>query len=809
MTALVAFPLATLFNSFSMTVLMLVLGIAGFNETVADIGIVQGATLALFYAFSGNARNLILADTSGLMASKIINTRIFLIIPLAFLAYYLSVIFGSVSMMLALVIIVRRISEWLGEIGLANYEKMNRVDLAEIVVSFEFITITIFLTLHVLGVNLAISAIPWSLSPLMATRGAKLTLSGGQRQISISTILPHFGSTVIIGVSVYVFRISITLLTDKANAGELFTAFAMGGVIPTIIGQALAPTLLHRFGYSVFKRWLLCLSVSMLMMGLAVITLSKNPADWLFTFGHSQEFFLAVGYSMVGGAIMSVAVVIRSRLAQGSEGRLVFGPDLMSNVLVIACVPFLYKVFGVESLVVMYCLSSILNIVFIWGSAQGQRFDGTYIIVILLAITSFLIFPLFFLIDGSVFTNPSFNFDTMGNISRLPIPISLLALFVGIAVLNNYVAATHTLYVVFCSVLLFMLSLFVAAENRYEYYGVKLLLLMQCVLPLFGLILGQMFGAATREPIFERSALVILLLLIPAQLASTWQLGYLNMQPLVFIFSIYQHIQYFPMIIVALVTMISLALWKEGAGYRMALSLLMPITIFQIVGSLTIMAIIGMVFGLAGFALTQIMKRESKVWALILTFVTLCCGVVYFIKILQIDTHLSMRIQDYTLIVNMTSPDELRTNGALNISNSSLSDSKNLNSWIFYSRGVVESAQTFLFGHSSPPERSLYPSANNYWLDILYNFGALAMSPIVILMFFTLRLIWQRFSVIFGNPVLIGTLMAFMYLLFFENMLKSGMRQPYPGIITFFIWGLLITRLSAESSDEKAVKEYQ
>jgi hypothetical protein len=51
--------------------------------------------------------------------------------------------------------------------------------------------------------------------------------------------------------------------------------------------------------------------------------------------------------------------------------------------------------------------------------------------------------------------------------------------------------------------------------------------------------------------------------------------------------------------------------------------------------------------------------------------------------------------------------------------------------------------------------------------------------------------------------------MAYMYLLFFENMLKSGMRQPYPGIITFFIWGLLITRLSAESSDEKAVKEYQ
>ena len=32
------------------------------------------------------------------------------------------------------------------------------------------------------------------------------------------------------------------------------------------------------------------------------------------------------------------------------------------------------------------------------------------------------------------------------------------------------------------------------------------------------------------------------------------------------------------------------------------------------------------------------------------------------------------------------------------------------------------------------------------------------------------------------------------------NMLKVGMRQPYPGIITFFLWGLLLSHLQKASS---------
>jgi hypothetical protein len=802
--ALGTFPLASLFNSFSMTALMLVLGVAGCHDAVAEIGLVQGATLALFYAFSANARNLILSDTSDLMAAKLLKARIVLLIPLSYISYYLSVVFSSVSVSLAVVLIVRRMSEWIGEIGLAEHEKMNQTEFAQQVLFLEISTLILSLVLQLIGFDLALSAIPWALAPFLAIRGAKLSWNGGKGEISFSMLLPNFGSTVIIGASVYIFRLSIVLISGKTNAGELFAAFAIGGVIPTILGQALAPSLLHRFGPSVLNRWLVFISVSMLLIALVVIELSINPNQWLLSFGHSQAFFLAVGFSIMGGAIMSIVTVFRARLIQGSEGTKVFGPDLLSNVLIIASVPFLYQAFGAESLAGMYCLSGFINIFFLWGCLQRQRLQGLYLQFALLTIASFLIFPLFFMIDGSIFRDPSLVFDTLGAISRLPVPISLLSLFVGIALLNNYVAAKRTLYVVLLSVLLLVASLLVVERSNLKYDGAKLILLMQCVLPMFGLILGQMFGAETREPIFERTALVLLLLLLPAQLIATWQLGYTIMSPLVFLFSIYQHLQYFPMIVVALVTMASLALWKQGIVTRIALTLLIPIAFVQICGSMSISAIFSMTFALTCFALTQLINRESRGWALSLILATYCCGVAY-ISIIDSGVILGHGIQPQEKAVNMTWIDKLITKDINNSMLIPLSLVSRIDNYEYYFRGVVESPQAFLFGHSSPPDRSLYPSAHNYWLDIIYNFGFLALLPLFILLLVTLKSIWKRRAEILCNPLLIGTSMAAIYLILGENMLKSGMRQPYPGIITFFIWGLLITRLDATAIDEKKV----
>ncbi len=499
---------------------------------------------------------------------------------------------------------------------------------------------------------------------------------------------------------------------------------------------------------------------------------------------------------------MSVAVVMRARLIQGADGSSVFGPDLLANVLIVASVPFFYQVFGPPSLVGLYGLSSCLNLVFLWGVGRTQRLNRSYLMAMLFGIGGLLIFPVFFLMNGSVFRDPSFVFDTGGAIYRLPVPISVLALFCGIALIGNYEAAKRALTVVFFTVLMFVASLFAATQGGSTYDGAKLILLTQFLLPMFGIILGQMYGAAAKEPIFERVALSLLLLVIPAQLAATWLAGYTLMSPMVFVFSIYQHLQYFPMIVVALVTLASLALWGNGKIARIAITILMPLAMIQIVGSMSLMAIIGMVFGLAGFVFMQIRKGESRLWAAITLVGTLFCGVGYYITTITPGLQQSLPNPTGQPIVNMSWQDKLAPVDTSTKEMHSADVRTRLDYWQYYASEVVKSPRTFLFGHKHPPDRKLYPSAHNYWLDGIYNFGTVAMLPMIFLLLWTLRTLWRWRKYILADPMLLGTSMAAVYLLLGENMIKTGMRQPYTGIITFFIWGLLIARLGIVATDK-------
>ena len=47
-----------------------------------------------------------------------------------------------------------------------------------------------------------------------------------------------------------------------------------------------------------------------------------------------------------------------------------------------------------------------------------------------------------------------------------------------------------------------------------------------------------------------------------------------------------------------------------------------------------------------------------------------------------------------------------------------------------------------------------------------------------------------------------------LYLVVVDNNFKVSFRQPYPGIITFFLWGLLIQQMSRISPAKAAPEPY-
>jgi hypothetical protein len=66
----------------------------------------------------------------------------------------------------------------------------------------------------------------------------------------------------------------------------------------------------------------------------------------------------------------------------------------------------------------------------------------------------------------------------------------------------------------------------------------------------------------------------------------------------------------------------------------------------------------------------------------------------------------------------------------------------------------------------------------------------IALFPIIWLIAFTLWKSGRHWKEISANPEFFALTGAVLFLLFVNNSLTVGLRQPYPGIVTFFLWGM-------------------
>lgn len=790
--SLLLFPLGALLNSFSMTGLLLVYGLAGQMETAADIGLVQAATLALFYAFSANGRNLVLGDATGRVGSQLLKARLLLLLPLMLASWFLSVHVGMAGGLLAGVLILRRASEWMGEIGLALHERGHAPRYAReyLVVEGGTLLLTAVVPLFT-DVPLAVCAVPWALVPLLSLRGIGAYEEGPGR-LSLRELLPHFGSTAAVGISTYVFRISIAILAGKALAGELFTAFAIGGLLPTLFGQGLAPTLAHRYRDRSLPSWLLAVPVVIVAVALGAVVVVHTQPDLVAGGRHSVQFWMASALSIAGGALMGVALMLRTRLIQNMQGGQVYGPDLMANLLIATCVPYVFYLLGPGALGGLYLLSALLNTAFYWRAGHIQDPANRDRGMLLAGVAVMLVMPVFVQLSGGLFVDKAVVFDPAGAISRLPVPLSVAGVFVGIALLGSYATAIRTLTTVFFTATLFIIGSLVVSAGVQAYEGAKLILLAQFLLPMFGLILGEMYGAASAKPWFERGAATVLLVVLPAQMLATWMTAHTVARPHVFFFSIYQHLQYFPMVVVAVTLMATMSLLKDAPPWRWAALALWPLALLHSAASLSIASASAAIAGLAFFIVYH--ARSPKHRPLVFGLAALALALAGTYASLANSGQLSRWLAkpDVDVVAEIRWSDKLAAPSA-----APLADHPRWFYWREYAKGTLSSFKTFMIGHPSPPDRKVFPSAHNYWLDALYNFGLVAMLPLILLLGATLQMAWARRKALSSDAALTGTLLAMLYLVLFENMLKVGMRQPYPGLMAFFIWGLLISRLRA------------
>jgi hypothetical protein len=492
---------------------------------------------------------------------------------------------------------------------------------------------------------------------------------------------------------------------------------------------------------------------------------------------------------MIGGVVMVYAQIIRHRLLQHHEDQDLFGPDVLMNILIIAAVPFGYYLLGLQAMPALYLLSSVMALAFYksYELDEGVKLNKSAVklsrIKAMLAVM--LLFPLFFQASTGLFRNPAILFDSGGKLASLPIPLSVLACYGGILILGAYKRATISLGFVFFSFILMVGTTIAGSEGHQFQQETKFLLLIQFILPMFGFVLGQLYETNEnfRSANLAKAFLYTLAFIVPIQIFCSWMQGYSFLSPYLYLFSIYQHLHYVPIILVATFLVVFFSLWQFHE-YKKILMVLAPLMTIYATMSGSVLAIAMLLAGMLGHAVYKWRNAFDK-----------SIGVLFLIVVLSAWGYLQYGKD--ILPHNLPGSDEINQSIELSITDKVAPIiNERIRNWKYYGQAIVSSPKTLLLGHVVPLERSQYTSAYNYYLDFIYNFGVLAILPMLALMAYTLAIIYSNFHKIYTSPGLLALSVTVIFLLLVENSFHVGLRQPYPGIFTYFLWGIMLNQIS-------------
>jgi uncharacterized membrane protein len=499
-----------------------------------------------------------------------------------------------------------------------------------------------------------------------------------------------------------------------------------------------------------------------------------------------------------------------------ASGREVYVADAISNIVLVCTIPFIFYLLGRESLNYVYAWSALLSVgayfvlltnksgsgvIAQWRSRLGG-YAKTWIGVALL-------FPLFFQLNGEIFLAQDMVFDSGGKLFRVPLPVSVGACIIGLTLLlrsERSVLAVN--YIFFSFALMIFTTLVLGVQDGGSVNLGKMILLVQFVLPMFALILGVSWvseGFAARKEIsIEKIFLYVVFVIVLLQLIATYLQGRSPLTPYLYLFSIYQHLQYVSLIMVGVFWWASIACF-DNRDVRRVVMVLAPLLGLYSAASISFQVVTLAVAG--AFALLLL---HGFRWRTILVSMLVVVGLV-------VGFMADHKLSSAEVSAQPNHVSQMRWGNKFNnpqdvLPREEVSDrapiavESRVYIWRYYWEGIAENTSTFLFGHADRPDRSKIPSAHNYLLDLIYNYGFLSAIPFFYLITVTIRSVIMAWRNGHGRPDLLALAGLVLLLVLVGNSLTVGLRQPYAGIFTFFIWGLLLGKLGLLGQDDESTE---
>lgn len=478
--------------------------------------------------------------------------------------------------------------------------------------------------------------------------------------------------------------------------------------------------------------------------------------------------------------MMLWAHLIRLRNLQHGSHQDIFAADALVNMMIVLFVPGVYFIFGPNGFSFLYLCSAILSL-FVYRISDPLRITWIskkgYSDALNITIAFFIAVPIFFTLEAGLFRSTEFVYDSMSSLLKLPMPVSLFFCFLAILLLGNFHRATLVLTTIFLFYMAMMVSTVLTSSFDPQLEKAKLLLLMQYLAPTFGLVLGMMYGWNEGDRRYlEKTMFIVFLCIVPVQILAMVIQGTSLLTPYIYVISIYQHLQYVPTLMASIFLLGLYSLWNFSC-WRMLLIISSPFFGLYIAASGSMMAVLLALVGCFVFPFFHSKNGAGKGQFFIKSSIFVL-GI--FSALLRMALAPGSGASAYT--------QKFEGGKLVNLS-------ERLDIWYFYASQIFSDKFAFLFGHANPPARNIFPSAHNYYLDLAYNFGVIPTLIMFGLIAITLVKIRRCLADILASPQIFVLAMIVMFLIL-DNLLKVGFRQPYPGILSFFLWGVLLIRLS-------------
>lgn len=401
-----------------------------------------------------------------------------------------------------------------------------------------------------------------------------------------------------------------------------------------------------------------------------------------------------------------------------------------------------------------------------------------------------ILFPLFIQLSRGIYRDLDPIYDSRGILGSLPLPISIAACVVAILAHLRSLGPAKPALAFIAAFMAAMAASFAFAGAAPDGKTAKLLYAAQTLLPTMGFMLGLLLGAERNT--IARAFLWVLLLLLPCQLLAGWMQGGLMLTNYLYAFSIYQHIQFVPIVLAVAFGFVMVHLWDSQKNLMRVLTAVAGIYVLASGAFLAIGFYAGFLLVFFG---TAIFRRSHGRAAGLLSIAAglaaaVFLGSLYYGKV-KGDTDRFGNANAYVQKFRDLAEGKLPGNLAQRVSD-----------WKLYGGWIVESPRALLFGHTKPPPREVITSAHNWYLDLVYNLGLVGLLPVAALAGLTARKAWQQRKSLPAEIWWLAGLVAFMVLV--DSNFKVTLRQPYPGIFSYFLWGLLFAHLQGRMAKDPA-----